>query len=105
LAARSLAQHSKENTKMFIDDRIGTRLKAGFSAVGGIRPTGQHFGMDAYRAMCEEAERLRGFWANHARADFYGRSPSPRRSTNRAPLYKWFTTASSMLRTTVSIGI
>ncbi|MBK9114683.1 MAG: acetate--CoA ligase [Betaproteobacteria bacterium] len=49
-------------------------------------------GMDAYRAMCAEAERdFEGFWAKHARAELLWHKPFTRTlDESAAPFYKWF---------------
>ena len=49
-------------------------------------------GMDAYRAMCAEAERdFEGFWAKHARAELLWHKPFTRTlDESNAPFYKWF---------------
>ena len=49
-------------------------------------------GMDAYRAMCAEAERdFEGFWAKHARAELLWKKPFTRTlDESNAPFCKWF---------------
>ncbi|MEO8751908.1 MAG: acetate--CoA ligase [Casimicrobiaceae bacterium] len=49
-------------------------------------------GMDAYRAMCAEAERdFEGFWAKHARAELLWKKPFTKTlDESNAPFYKWF---------------
>nr|WP_240745991.1 acetate--CoA ligase [Cupriavidus oxalaticus] len=49
-------------------------------------------GMDAYRALCEEAERdYEGFWARHARELLHWNKPFTKvLDESNAPFYKWF---------------
>jgi acetyl-CoA synthetase len=49
-------------------------------------------GMDAYRAMCAEAERdYEGFWARHARENIEWHKPFTKTlDESDAPFYKWF---------------
>jgi acetyl-CoA synthetase len=49
-------------------------------------------GMEAYHAMCKEAERdFEGFWAKHARAEIAWTKPFTRTlDESRAPFFKWF---------------
>ncbi|TDF62499.1 AMP-binding protein, partial [Cupriavidus sp. L7L] len=49
-------------------------------------------GMDAYRALCEEAERdYEGFWARHARELLHWHKPFTKvLDESNAPFYKWF---------------
>ncbi len=49
-------------------------------------------GMDAYRALCEEAERdYEGFWARHAREQLVWAKPFTKvLNESNAPFYKWF---------------
>ena len=49
-------------------------------------------GMDAYRAMCAEAERdFEGFWARHARAELLWKKPFTKTlDESNAPFYQWF---------------
>src|SRR4051812_1124193 len=49
-------------------------------------------GMDAYRAMCAEAERdYEGFWARLARANLEWHKPFTKTlNESEAPFYKWF---------------
>src|SRR3569832_2846618 len=49
-------------------------------------------GMDAYRAMCADAERdYEGFWAKLARENLEWRKPFTRTlDESNAPFYKWF---------------
>ena len=49
-------------------------------------------GMDAYRAMCAEAERdFEGFWARHARAELIWKKPFTQTlDESKAPFYRWF---------------
>ncbi len=49
-------------------------------------------GMDAYRAMCEDAERdYEGFWANLARENLSWHKPFTKTlDESQAPFYKWF---------------
>src|SRR4029453_14144631 len=49
-------------------------------------------GMEAYRAMCAEAERdFEGFWAKHPRAELLWKKPFTKTlDESRAPFYKWF---------------
>ncbi len=48
--------------------------------------------MDAYRAMCAEAERdFEGFWARHARAELLWKKPFTQTlDESNAPFFKWF---------------
>ncbi len=59
---------------------------AGFAANANI------YGMDAYRAMCAEAERdYEGFWASLARANINWHKPFTKTlDESNAPFYKWF---------------
>ncbi|MDK3021282.1 acetate--CoA ligase [Cupriavidus taiwanensis] len=49
-------------------------------------------GMDAYRALCDEAERdYEGFWARHARELLHWNKPFTKvLDESNAPFYKWF---------------
>ena len=49
-------------------------------------------GMEAYHAMCAEAERdFEGFWAKHARAELLWKKPFTKTlDESHAPFYKWF---------------
>ncbi len=49
-------------------------------------------GMDAYRALCEEAERdYEGFWARHAREQLVWAKPFTKvLNESNAPFYQWF---------------
>jgi acetyl-CoA synthetase len=49
-------------------------------------------GMDAYRAMCAEAERdFEGFWARHANENLHWHKPFTKTLNEaHAPFYKWF---------------
>ena len=49
-------------------------------------------GMDAYRAMCAEAERdFEGFWARHARDELLWHKPFTKTlDESNAPFFKWF---------------
>ena len=49
-------------------------------------------GMDAYRAMCAEAERdFEGFWARHARAELLWKKPFTQTlDESNAPFFRWF---------------
>ena len=49
-------------------------------------------GMDAYHAMCAEADRdFEGFWAHHARESLLWRKPFTKTlDESNAPFYKWF---------------
>jgi len=49
-------------------------------------------GMDAYRAMCAEAERdFEGFWAKHARNELLWTKPFTKTlDESNAPFFKWF---------------
>jgi len=49
-------------------------------------------GMDAYRALCKEAEEdYEGFWANLARENLHWHKPFTKTlDESTAPLYKWF---------------
>jgi acetyl-CoA synthetase len=48
--------------------------------------------MDAYNAMCKEAEAdYAGFWAKHARAEILWKKPFTKTlDESKAPFYKWF---------------
>ncbi|WP_290368071.1 acetyl-coenzyme A synthetase N-terminal domain-containing protein, partial [Cupriavidus taiwanensis] len=48
--------------------------------------------MDAYRALCDEAERdYEGFWARHARELLHWNKPFTKvLDESNAPFYKWF---------------
>ena len=48
-------------------------------------------GMDAYKALCAEAEAdYEGYWAKRARELITWKSLSPRRSISPMPFFKWF---------------
>ena len=49
-------------------------------------------GMDAYHAMCKEAERdFEGFWAKHARAELAWTKPFTQTlDESKAPFFRWF---------------
>ena len=49
-------------------------------------------GMDAYRAMCKEAESdFEGFWAKHARAELTWTKPFTKTlDESKAPFFRWF---------------
>ena len=49
-------------------------------------------GMDAYHAMCKEAEKdFEGFWAKLARAELLWSKPFTKTlDESKAPFYKWF---------------
>src|SRR6478736_7159291 len=49
-------------------------------------------GMEAYRAMCAQAEAdFEGFWAGHARAELLWKKPFTKTlDESNAPFYKWF---------------
>ncbi len=49
-------------------------------------------GMDAYRALCAEADKdFEGFWARHARSELVWKKPFTRTlDESNAPFFKWF---------------